>query len=252
MIWKTVTLIVRLIKPNKEISNEEKNAIQYPTNNTNLIKLSNGLYFNEITKNNKLWTIILAKNTVTPFLLSPVLLEAYSIILSEVKPRETIDKNQLKERIKKEIEDFISQDKIFFIYNMSQRGLTLADGSVLINYNNTDEVANAACCLMTIFHEMTHVLFRKIIYTNTFSFNKNQDSGIKIEELLVGEFHKCHKEGCYFILNFKNYQLYELKKFNSLFASEEINCIQQDKTNTTKTYVLYKKTERKASCVISH
>ena len=188
MIWKTLTLIVRLIKPNKEISIEETNAIHYSTNNAFLRKLSNGLYFNEITNNNKLWTIILAKQTVTPFLLSPVLLEAYSIILSEVKSSDTIDKNQLKERIKKEIEDFISQDKIYFIYNMPQYGLTLADGSVLINYDNTDEVAIAACCLMTIFHEMTHVLFRKIIYTNSFrrSFDENQDSGTKVEELLVG------------------------------------------------------------------
>ena len=61
MIWKTLTLIVRLIKPNKEISIEETNAIHYPTNNAFLRKLSNGLYFNEIMNNNKLWTIILAK-----------------------------------------------------------------------------------------------------------------------------------------------------------------------------------------------
>ena len=63
---------------------------------------------------------------------------------------------------------------------------------------------------------------------------------------------ECHKKGCYFLLNFKNYQLYDLKKFKSLFASEENNCIKQDKANTIKTYVIYKKIKKKANCVISH
>ena len=88
----TKALAFLFSKEAQEISIEETNAIHYPTNNAFLRKLSNGLYFNEITNNNKLWIIILAKQTVTPFLLSPVLLEAYSIILSEVKSSDTIVK----------------------------------------------------------------------------------------------------------------------------------------------------------------
>ena len=49
---------------------------------------------------------------------------------------------------------------------------------------------------MTIFHEITHVLFRKIINTNSFrrSFDETQDEGNKVEQLLVGELNLCYKE----------------------------------------------------------
>ena len=253
MIWKTITFILILNKPNQDITAEENNSIKYPTSNNYIIKLSHGLHFDEITENSKILTIVLNKKTVTPFLLSPVLLEAYSTILSEVKCKETTDKNQIKERIQKEIEDFLTKDSIYFIYNMFQRGLTLADGSVLINYQNTDDVGNAACCLMTIFHEMTHVLLRKIIYTNTFrrSFDETEDLGNKVKECLVGELNQCHKKGCYFLLNLKNYQLCDLKTFKSRFTAEEKNCIKKDINDSTKTYVIDKKTKKRASCVMS-
>ena len=253
MIWKTITLILILNKPNQDISAEEINAITYQETENQLIKLSKGLYFDEKMGNNRIWSIVLNTNNVRPFLISPVLLEAYCTVLSEIKTPDTEDKKKLEERIKQEINDFLDKDTIYFSYNMHQHGLTLADGSVLINYEKRKKIAYAACCLMTIFHEMTHVLFRKIIYTNTFrrSFDETQDSGRKVEELLVGDLNECHQKGCYFILKIENYQYNDLKTFNLLFKSEENKCVKQDGINKTMTYILYKKTKKKASCVMS-
>ena len=72
---------------------------------------------------------------------------------------------------------------------------------------------------MTIFHEITHVLFRKIINTNSFrrSFDETQDEG---EQLLVGELNLCYKEGCDFILDLNNSQL-SVTLFNKAFHEIE-------------------------------
>ena len=75
---------------------------------------------------------------------------------------------------------------------------------------------------MTIFHEITHVLFRKIINTNSCrrSFDETQDEGNKVEQLLVGELNLCYKEGCDFILDLNNSQL-SVTLFNKAFHEIE-------------------------------
>ena len=114
------------------------------------------------------------------------------------------------------------QAKYIISFSFLEYGLTLADGSVLISIPVDDDLENGACCLMTIFHEITHVLFRKIINTNSFrrSFDETQDEGNKVEQLLVGELNLCYKEGCDFILDLNNSQL-SVTLFNKAFHEIE-------------------------------
>ena len=247
IIWKTIKLIL-ILKPNQDISVEQIKSIRY-IETDDLIPLSKGLNFDEKMGNNRIWSIVLNTNTVRPFLISPVILEAYCTILSEIETPETTDKKKLQERIKKEINDFLDKDTIYFSHKMLQHRLTLPDGSVLINYKRTKTIAYAACCLITLFHEMTHVLFRKIINTNIFTrcIDETQYSGRTVEELLIGNLNECHQKGCYFILTIGNYQNNSLKTFNLLFN----NCEKEDTINNTMKYVLYNKTKKKPSCVMS-
>lgn len=250
MIWKNITLVLILIYPNKNITTEEKNAIKFEQTNR-IIKLSKGIILND-TENDIPKEIIFNTQFVRPYLKSKVLLESFITILNEkVEPHQK-DNDRLKQRIENEIEDFLVNDTIYFIDSFPQYRLTLADGSVLINAPEDDQVENAACCLMTLFHEMTHVLFRKIIDTNTFrrSFDETQDSGRKLEELLVGKLNECHKEGCDFILNLDNYTL-SVSDFNKSFHSIEEKYEKSNSSKNMKTYNLYKLANQRLSCVMS-
>ena len=82
IIWKTIKLIL-ILKPNQDISVEQIKSIRY-IETDDLIQLSTGLNFDEKMGNNRIWSIVLNTNTVRPFLISPVLLEAYCTILSEI------------------------------------------------------------------------------------------------------------------------------------------------------------------------
>ena len=250
MIWKNITLVLILIYPNKNITTEEKNAIKFEQTNR-IIKLSKGIILND-TENDIPKEIIFNTQFVRPYLKSKVLLESFITILNEKVDLK--NKDILKKQIEKEIDNFLNKDTIYFVESFPQYGVTLADGSVIINAPEDDQFENAACCLMTLFHEMTHVLSMKIINKNAFriTVEETQDIGRTILQLFVGKLNECHKEGCDFILNLNNYTL-SVIDFNKAFHSieEKYENSNSSKNKNMKTYNLYKSANQRLSCVMS-
>ena len=246
ILWKTITLLSLLTKPQNNITQEENNALSFIPSKPQ-IRLSEGI----VISDEELELFELNTQFVSSFLTSNVLLEAYQTILNDSdKPEHFNGKLLEKENLSKVILDFLKEDSIFFVYKFPQHGLTLSDGSVLINYNQTCNASFAACYIMTIFHEITHVLYRKVINNNVFrrSFDETKDSGTLLEQLLVGDMNQCHRKGCCYIINSKNYNTSVTEFKNKLNEIES----QVDYTKDTDTalYDLYKKTNHKPNCLV--
>ena len=246
ILWKIITLFCLLTKPQSNITQEETNAISFSPSEPQ-IKLSEGISISD----DELEPFQMNTEFISTFLTSNVLLEAYKTILNDSNKPDNFNTLLLeKENLKKVILDFLKEDSIYFVYQFPQHGLTLSDGSVLINYEQTINASFAACYIMTIFHEITHVLYRKVINNNVFrrSFDETKDSGTLLEQLLVGDMNKCHRKGCCYIINSNNYNTSVSEFKNKLNEIES----QVDYTKDTDTtlYDLYKKTNHKPNCLV--
>ena len=246
ILWKIITLFCLLTKPQSNITQEETNAISFSPSEPQ-IKLSEGISISD----DELEPFQMNTEFISTFLTSNVLLEAYKTILNDSNKPDNFNTLLLeKENLKKVILDFLKEDSIYFVYQFPQHGLTLSDGSVLINYEQTINASFAACYIMTIFHEITHVLYRKVINNNIFrrSFDETKDSGTLLEQLLVGDMNKCHRKGCCYIINSNNYNT-SVSEFKKKFKEIESQ-IDNTKDTDTSLYVLYKKNNKKPNCLV--
>ena len=206
---------------------EFKQSIDYLIYMDNLA-FNNALLYNA-NNNNK--TELYPFNLFKDIIFSPVILNVYREILDELYDVQTSENE-----IKKIIENFLKNHSIYFLYMNSKRyGLTLYDGTIIINrmyYGAvyTDEFA--FIILWTLLHEIMHILSRLMrkdnnffLDTGEFTMNKkifSDESGNYFENKLLlsilGKKSLTVFEAKY-LLKKENYVYKTLKDFQNAFIT---------------------------------
>ena len=206
---------------------EFKQSIDYLIYMDNLA-FNNALLYNA-NNNNK--TELYPFNLFKDIIFSPVILNVYREILDELYDVQTTENE-----IKKIIENFLKNHSIYFLYMNSKRyGLTLYDGTIIINrmyYGAayTDEFA--FMILWTLLHEIMHILSRLMrkdnnffLDTGEFTMNKkifSDESGNYFENKLLlsvlGKKSLTVFEAKY-LLKKENYVYKTLKDFQNAFIT---------------------------------
>lgn len=175
----------------------------------------------EFTINNQ--SVTVTDELLYSFFYSEVLLHAYSLLL---RKKEYAVKTEV---IKKYIQHIIDNNKIFIVPYLFSLGITAENGFIYIrtiNLENVFDLQSSALVFITLIHEVSHFIMRKVMNTNYFeksrkldSFPSKYDTGDTFEALLFGNKSKINDEFATFILNKNNYnQSYELftNKINNI------------------------------------
>ena len=101
------------------------------------------------------------------------------------------------------IEEYLNQDSIIVVRDFPQYGLTLADSSIILLINKDADYPSLASALITLYHEMIYLLYRKLSNTSFFkrSFDETQNASKKFELSLLGNYNTCHRESCHYIIS---------------------------------------------------
>ena len=209
------------------VENKFKQSIDYLIYIDNLAFSIALLYNANINNKTELYPFNLFKDII----FSPVILNVYREILDELYDVQTTENE-----IKKIIENFLKNHSIYFLYMNSKRyGLTLYDGTIIINrmyYGAayTDEFA--FMILWTLLHEIMHILSRLMrkdnnffLDTGEFTMNKkifSDESGNYFENKLLlsvlGKKSLTVFEAKY-LLKKENYVYKTLKDFQNAFIT---------------------------------
>lgn len=198
------------------------------------------LLFNE--KTDKIFSL----NNFKEILMSPVVLKVYQEVLDEL-----YDVKASEKEIKDLINNFIKAHDIYFMYmDVSRFGMTLYDGTIIINkiyYRSPYTVEKAFIILFTLMHELMHVISRlkrgdKNFFLNTDEFtkfkNKNyaQESGVYFDNkfllnVLNGKYLTSLEAD--YLLDLKHYESKSIEGFHKAFMefrTKNKNEIQESKT----------------------
>ena len=136
----------------KDVESKFKATIDYGLFINNNI-YNDSLLFNDNSKE------IYGLNNFKEILISPVVLTAYQEVLDEL-----YDVKISKEEIKTTINNIIQEHCIYFVsMNLSRFGMTLYDGTIIINkayYGLVYSDDDAFNILFTLMHELMHVISR--------------------------------------------------------------------------------------------
>ena len=251
IVWKIIALAFILTNPGERLPLKLERAITYSPS-SKIYSLSHGIIIEtEDPKSNSLKKINFNTSFVKPFLCSFTILSCFKQILKEALEYNEIDIKVKRKTLKIMIEEYLSEDLIFLVNDFPQFGLTLADCSIILNVTKAVNYPSLASVMMTLYHEMTHLLYRKVSNTNFFrrSFDETEDSGTMVEKLLLGDLNKCHKATCHYILNISNYKCYPDVFYTKLSAIE--NYYRIGKIEDTRTYTLYKDDSNDLGCLIT-
>lgn len=249
IVWKIVALVSILINPSDKISAKLRKAISYSIPK-NIYSLHQGILITCTHTQEDRYYIQFNTKFVKPFLTSYTILTCFKQIINEALKYNGLNIKVKRKELKVIIDEYLTQDLIVFVKDFPQYGLTLADCSIIILIQDND-YPSLASVMLSIYHEMTHLLYRKVSNTSFFrrSFDETQDSGKKVEQLLIGEYDTCHKEACYYILNINNYDvLPELFKAKFYAIENNYNCIPE---NNSDTYTLYKEDSTPPCCILT-
>lgn len=251
IVWKIIVLVFILINPNNEISINMRKAISYSIPQE-IYSLQKGIKFAILDpKTSTLKRFNFDTIFVKPFLTSFTLLSCFKKILKDALNFHGKELKIKKKTLKIMIEEYLNQDLIIVVREFPQNGITLADSSIILLINKDADYPSLASVLMTLYHEMTLLLYRKISNTSFFqkSFDETQDAGKKVEQLLLGNYNTCHRESCYYILDINNYNNSPNTFLTELSVIEKKYEIGQMKDDVS--YQLYQNDSTPPSCLLT-
>ena len=149
------------------------------------------------------------------------------------------------------IEEYLNQDSIIVVRDFPQYGLTLVDSSIILLINKDADYPSLASALITLYHEMIYLLYRKLSNTSFFffCFDETQNTSKKFELSLLGNYNTCHRESCHYILDINNYNNFPDTFLSELSVIENKYEIGQIKDDVS--YQLYKKDSTPPSCLLT-
>lgn len=174
-------------------------------------------------------TILLTKQVLLQYLVSPTIVEAYLNLFQEKKIKK--NRNQIKKMITKFLENF----PVFFFRaeKMESFGFLIENGTIYIEkpisiINNQISLADSAVILSTLIHEVGHGLLRFATKGNMYEkistlSGSSDESGEFVESQLFGNRQSINMTHAAYIMNLQNYYNKNLEKFSKDFSKIKIN-----------------------------